>query len=69
VAKHAWEQLDMPLVLHRLGFNPAQAQVAAASVINRLADPVSENALPETGGRASLPDLMPGVETAKKDRY
>ena len=36
VAWQAWQRLGMPALLETLGFNPAQAQAAAVSVINRL---------------------------------
>ena len=66
----AWQRLEMPKVLGSLGFNPAQAQTAAVSVINRLVDPGSELALVDWLPDSSLPELM-GLETtqAGKDRF
>jgi hypothetical protein len=37
---HVWKQLGMPELLQHVGFNPAQHDAAAASVINRLVEPV-----------------------------
>ena len=45
VGWQAWKRLGMPELLGKLGFNPAQEQAAATSVINRLIDPGSELAL------------------------
>ena len=45
VGWQAWQRLGMPALLENLGFNPAQQQAAAVSVINRLVDPGSELAL------------------------
>ena len=66
----AWNRLKMPEMLESLGFNPAQAQTAAVSVINRLVDPGSELALVDWLPDSSLPELM-GMETtqAGKDRF
>src|SRR5665647_2807831 len=66
----AWNRLEMPRMLEGLGFNPAQAQTAAVSVINRLVDPGSELALVDWLPDSSLPELM-GMETtqAGKDRF
>ena len=66
----AWKRLEMPRMLEGLGFNPAQAQTAAVSVINRLVDPGSELALVDWLPDSSLPELM-GMETtqAGKDRF
>ena len=69
MARHAWNLLGLPELLDSLGFNTAQAQAAAALVINRLVDPVSEHALPAVVARSSLPELLPGVERSTKDRY
>ena len=43
----AWKRLDMDQCLKKLGVNDSRIQSAAVSVINRLADPVSEHRLPE----------------------
>ena len=66
----AWNRLEMNKMLESLGFNPAQAQAAAVSVINRLVDPGSELALVDWLPDSSLPELM-GMETtqAGKDRF
>ena len=70
VAWHAWQQLGLPALLESLGFNRAQEQAAAASVINRLIDPGSELALVDWLPDSSLPELM-GMEMgpAAKDRF
>ena len=70
VAWQAWQQLGLPALLTGLGFNAAQEQAAAASVINRLIDPGSELALVDWLPDSSLPELM-NLETgpAAKDRF
>jgi transposase len=70
VAWQAWQRLGMPALLETLGFNPAQAQAAAVSVISRLVDPGSERALVDWLPDSSLPELMQ-METgpAAKDRF
>ena len=55
---HAWKALKMPELLQQLGFNQAQRDAAAALVINRIEDPVSEHALPAWLSRSSFPDLL-----------
>jgi transposase len=70
VALEAWHQLGMAAFLESLGFNPAQAQAAAASVINRLVDPGSELALVDWLPDSSLPELMKmEIGPAGKDRF
>jgi transposase len=70
VALEAWHKLGMPAFLENLGFNPAQAQAAAASVINRLVDPGSELALVDWLPDSSLPELMKmEIGPAGKDRF
>jgi transposase len=66
----AWKRLEMNKMLESLGFNPAQVQAAAVSVINRLVDPGSELALVDWLPDSSLPELM-GMEMtqAGKDRF
>lgn len=67
---HAWEQLGMPDLLQRLGFNRAQRDAAAVSVINRLSFPVSENALPAWVKTSSLVDLLgEHLGRAHRDRF
>ena len=70
VGWHAWQRLGLPELLEGLGFNAAQGQAAAASVINRLVDPGSELALVDWLPDSSLPELM-GMEMgpAAKDRF
>ncbi len=58
LGKHAWEALDMPAVLSALGFNPKQQALAAASVINRLVEPLSEHALRDWLPGTALPELL-----------
>ena len=70
VGWEAWQRLGMPAVLEELGFNPAQQQAAAASVINRLVDPGSELALVDWLPDSSLPELMRmEIGPAGKDRF
>ena len=67
---HAWGRLRMPELLRDLGFSAAQRDAAAVSIINRLVDPVSENALAEWLPVSCLPDLMGGqVLEGGKDRF
>ena len=58
VGLHFWEKLGMPKLLESLGFNELQRKTAAALVLNRLDDPVSEHAMPEWLACSSLPDLL-----------
>ena len=59
VGLRVWERLGMPELLRTLGFNEAQRKAAAATVINRLVDPVTENFLKTTWlEQSSLPDLL-----------
>lgn len=70
VGWNAWNRLGMPRLLQDLGFNPAQAQAAAISVINRLASPGSERALLDWLPDSSLPELMDlHVTEGIKDRF
>ena len=67
---HAWDQLGMPDLLDMLGFNRAQRDAAAASVINRLSLPVSENALSSWVKTSSLVDLLgEHMARARRDRF
>jgi len=58
VGKHAWDALRLPEALSALGFNPTQQALAAAAVINRLVEPLSEHALREWLGSTALPELL-----------
>ena len=58
LARHAWEQLKLDQCLESLGFNPTQRMAVAANVINRLVDPVSENALQRWIGQTAMPELF-----------
>ncbi len=72
VARHVWNRLRMPECLERLGFNALQRQVAAASVINRLADPVSDHGMMSWIERSAIRELLgEGAEAlgAGKDRF
>ncbi len=70
LANHAYDRLALDDVLARGGFNPAQRMAARASIINRVVDPVAEQALPHWVKRSSLPDLLgDGLFSASKDRY
>jgi len=55
---HAWKTLKMPELLSELGLTRSQRDAAAALVINRLEEPVSEHALPDWLARSSFPDLL-----------
>jgi transposase len=70
VGLEAWNRLEMPRVLAELGFNPAQAQAAAITVIHRLVSPGSERALLEWLPNSSLPELL-GLNLTEgiKDRF
>jgi transposase len=72
VARHVWNRLRMPECLERLGCNALQRQVAAASVINRLADPVSDHGMIGWIERSAIRELLgEGAEAlgAGKDRF
>jgi hypothetical protein len=58
LAKHAWEALGLPAALSALGFNPKEQALAAASVINRLVEPLSEHALRDWLPGTALPELL-----------
>jgi len=58
VAHHAWQALGLPDALHGLGFNPTQQALAAAAVINRLVEPLSEHALADWLASTALPELL-----------
>jgi transposase len=60
VGWRVWEKLGLPAYLEQLGFSQAQARAAAVSVLNRLAGPISENALGSWVESSSLPDLWAG---------
>ncbi len=63
----AWESLGMPQELRRLGFNDAQSHAVAVSVINRLVDPVRENALDTWLRQTALPEII-GDDVLRKGR-
>lgn len=70
VGLHAWDQLGMPDLLEDLGFNRSQREAAAASVINRLSHPVSENGLEAWVRTSSLVDLLgESLARAHRDRF
>ena len=58
LAYHAWKELGLPAALSRLGFNPSQQALAAAAVISRLVEPLSEPALAQWLAGTALPDLL-----------
>jgi len=58
VAYHAWRALGLAEALSRLGFNPTQQALAAAAVINRLVEPLSEHALASWLASTALPELL-----------
>ena len=70
VGWEAWQRLGLPKLLAELGFNPAQAQAAAISVIHRLVRPGSERALLAWLPNSSLPELLGcTVHEGLKDRF
>jgi transposase len=71
VGLRVWERLGMPELLRTLGFNEAQRKAAAATVINRLVDPVTENFLKTTWlEQSSLPDLLgPEILQGFEERF
>lgn len=69
-AWQAWRDLKLDACLADLGFNEAQRQAAAATVLNRLVEPVSENALVSWLPGSSLPELLgETLLSAKRDRF
>lgn len=65
-----WKRLGMPELLNGLSFNRSQCQAAAISVINRLADPLSEHSLLDWYRRTGLPELMGNrLRGAGDDRF
>jgi len=65
-----WKRLGMPELLSTLGFNRSQSQATAISVINRLADPISEHSLLDWYRRTGLPELMGNaLRGAGDDRF
>ncbi len=70
VGWEAWQRLGLPKLLADLGFNPAQVQAAAISVIHRLVCPGSERALLAWLPNSSLPELLGcAVNEGIKDRF
>lgn len=70
LGRQAWRELDFDGCLGDLGFNRAQRQAAAATVLNRLVDPVSENALVDWIKGASLAELFgEGLLRTRRDRF
>ena len=63
-----WEQLGIDETLKKVGFNRAQREAAKVTVINRLVQPVSENALAKWVSQTALGDLL-GAEAVKADRH
>jgi transposase len=58
VGLHAWDQLGLDGLLAQLGFTSAQRQAAAALVLARLAEPLSEHGLVTWLPQSSFPDLL-----------
>ena len=70
VGWQVWNELGMEGLLERLGFNEAQRQAAAASVLNRLVEPVSEHKVREWLKTSALPEVVgEGVLRGGKDRF
>lgn len=66
----AWEELDFPNILAKLGFNPVQVRDASISIMNRLLDPCGENSLPTWVKTTSFEDLFgKPIRKNKKDRF
>jgi transposase len=66
---YAWDKLNMDGLLKSLQFNPAQRHAACVSIINRLIDPVSENALNSWLATSSLQDLTFESGVVEPSRY
>lgn len=66
----AWKELKLDYKLQKLGFNESQRKTAAATVISRLIEPMSEHAMLENLESSSLPDLL-GYDLTRgvKDRF
>jgi transposase len=65
-----WKRLGLAELLGVLGFNHAQSQAAAITVINRLVEPASEHALLDWYRRTGLPELMGNkLRGAGDDRF
>lgn len=70
LAHHAWKELALPAALSGLGFNPTQQALAAAAVINRLVEPLSERALAAWLGGTALPELLgEGILKGDSNRF
>ena len=70
VGWHAWQNLGMPQFLGTLGFNRAQSDAAAITVLNRLINPVSDHSLLDWYRCTCLPELMDNhLRGAGDDRF
>jgi hypothetical protein len=70
VTLKAWDNLEMSKILHNVGFNPKQIKTIAVSVMNRLLDPCSENALPKWLNTTSFDDLFQcPMRNLSKDQF
>jgi transposase len=70
VGWQAWCQLGLPECLESLGWNEAQRDAAAITVIHRLVAPGSERALVDWLPDSSLPELLGrNVAAGGKDRF
>lgn len=70
LAYHAWKALRLPEALSALGFNPTQQALAAATVINRLVEPLSEHALVGWLSGTALPELLgEGILKGDSNRF
>ncbi len=66
----AWNELGLSDLLGTLGFNRAQIDAAAITVLNRLVDPVSDHSLLDWYRRTGLPELMGNrLRGAGDDRF
>jgi len=70
VGWETWQKLGMPQLLGTLGFNRAQSDAAAITVLNRLIDPVSDHSLLDWYRCTCLPELMGNrLRGAGDDRF
>jgi transposase len=70
IGHDAWKKLGMDDCLESLGLNPSQRLAAAVHVVNRLVDPVSDNALCDWVLDTALPELLGRqVLEIQRDRF
>ncbi len=70
VAKKAWDTFGLTDILKQSGLSPVQQRDAMITVINRLCEPVSENALPQWVKTVALGDVIEQpLDLLSKDRF